>query len=90
MFIWLHRVLVVACRVFSFHCGMWLFSCSMWDLVLGPEVEPGLPAWGAWSLSHWTTREVPSVVSHVSLMRKQPAQRVSTLGTSGRLDCWIP
>ena len=59
-------VFIEACR---------LFSCSMWDPVLGPEVEPGLPAWGAWNLSRWTTREVTSIVSHASLMRKQPAQR---------------
>ena len=31
----------------------------MWDLVPQPGMEPGPPALGAWSLSHWTTREVP-------------------------------
>lgn len=31
----------------------------MWDLVNSPEREPGAPAWGVWSLSHWATREVP-------------------------------
>ena len=24
-----------------------------------PGIKPGLPAFGAWSLNHWTTREVP-------------------------------
>ena len=33
-------------------------SCMMWDLVPCPEIPPRLPALGAWSLSHWTTREV--------------------------------
>ena len=33
--------------------------CSMWDLILRPGIEPRLPALGVWSLSHWTTREVP-------------------------------
>ena len=33
-------------------------SCSMWDLGPWPGFEPGPPAWGAQSLSHWTTREV--------------------------------
>ena len=33
-------------------------SCGMWDLVPGPGIEPGLPALGTQSLSHWTTREV--------------------------------
>ena len=32
-FIWLHWVLVIACRI---------FSCGMWDLVSPPGVEPGL------------------------------------------------
>ena len=31
----------------------------MWDLVPRSRMEPGPPALGAWSLSHWTTREVP-------------------------------
>ena len=32
----------------------------MWDLVHQLEVEPRLFAWGAQSLSHWTTREDPN------------------------------
>ena len=31
----------------------------MRDLVSQPGIEPGPPAWGGWSLTHWTTREVP-------------------------------
>ena len=31
----------------------------MWNLVPRPRIEPRLPALGAWSLTHWTTREVP-------------------------------
>ena len=34
-------------------------SCDMWDLVPRPGIEPRSPALGTWSLSHWTTREVP-------------------------------
>ena len=65
--IWLRWVLVVACRIFDlcccmargiFSCSMWTFSCSMWVLVLWPGIEPRTPELGAWSLSHWTTREV--------------------------------
>ena len=47
LFIWLCWVLVSARRI---------FSCRMWDLL----PWPGPPALGVWSLSHWTTREVPS------------------------------
>ena len=52
LFIWLHQVLVAACGI---------ISCSMWDLVPWPGIEPRPPALGTWSLSHWTTREVPVV-----------------------------
>ena len=31
----------------------------MWDLVPWPGFEPGPSALRVWSLSHWTTREVP-------------------------------
>ena len=34
-------------------------SCSMWDLVPWPGIKPRPPALGTWSLTHWTTREVP-------------------------------
>ena len=34
----------------------------MWNLVPQPGLKPGLPALGAWSLSHWTTREVPPLL----------------------------
>ena len=42
----LYQVLVVAC---------------MWDLVSWPGIEPGPPALGARTLTHWTTREVPGL-----------------------------
>ena len=34
-------------------------SCSMWDLVLWPGMESRASALGLWSVSHWTTGEVP-------------------------------
>ena len=40
-----------------------ILRCSMWDLVPWPGIEPGLPALGVQSLSHWTTREVPMAES---------------------------
>ena len=55
----------MACGIFS--CGMRTLSCGMWDLVPWPEIEPGPPALGAWSLSHWTTREVPLIFVLLSL-----------------------
>ena len=38
-------------------------SCSMWDLVPWTGIEPRSPALEAWSLSHWTTREVAKLVA---------------------------
>ena len=54
LFIWLFRVLIVACRIFS--CLIWTLRFGLWNLVSWPGIEPGPPALGARSLSHWTTR----------------------------------
>ena len=59
-------VLVVACGIFSYGmqtslvvaCELLAAAC-MRDLVPRPGIEPGPPALGAQSLTHWTTREVP-------------------------------
>ena len=42
---------------------MQTLGCGMWDLVPRLGMEPGPPALGAQSLSHWITREVPEVNS---------------------------
>ena len=55
--IWLHWVLVVACRFFS--CSMQTLSWGMQGLVYWPGIESRSPALGVQSLSHWTTWEVP-------------------------------
>ena len=47
-------LLVVACEFL-----LWTLICGLWDLVPWSGIEPGPPALGAWSLSHWPTREVP-------------------------------
>ena len=59
VFIWLLQALVAAHRIFSF--GMWTLSCGMWDLVPWPGIQPGPPALRVLSLSHGTTREIPTV-----------------------------
>ena len=46
--IWLHLVLVVAYGI---------FGCSTWDLL----PLPGISALGTRNLSHWTTRDVPTL-----------------------------
>ena len=61
-------------HVGSFSCGHAdsLVAACMWDLVLQPGIEPGPHALGAWSLTHWTMREVPFLYSFntVSLLGK--------------------
>ena len=37
-------IFIATCRIFS--CGVRTLSCGMQDLVLGPEIESGLPALG--------------------------------------------
>ena len=53
-----------------FSCGMQTLSCRIWDLVPRLEIEPGSPAFGAWRLSHWTTREVPRIYFLPSIIHK--------------------
>ena len=58
---WLHRVLVVTRGIFVAACELLVVAC-MQDLVPRPGIEPGPPALGARSLTHWTTREVPTLL----------------------------
>ena len=55
---------------------LWLFacllgcpgpSCSTWDLVCWLGIEPRLPALGAWSLSHRTTKGVPQILCFLQM-----------------------
>ena len=64
---WLHRVLVEARGIFVVAWGIFylqhvdfLVAACMQDLVPWPGIEPRPSALGAWSLTHWTTRVVPS------------------------------
>ena len=49
----------------------------MWDLVPWSEIKPGPPALGAWSLSHWTTREVHSLTICLHTHQVHPCLRAS-------------
>ena len=42
--------------------AIWTLNGNMWDLVPWPGIEPEPSAFGAWSLSHWTPREVLTTV----------------------------
>ena len=58
-------------------------SCGMQDLVPWPGIESGPPALTAWSLSHWTTREVPSYPSFTKTL----AWKFSSVTQSCRTVC---
>ena len=50
-------IFIEICKIFS--CSMQTLSWGLWVLVPPPGVEAKLLALGAWTLSHWTTKEVP-------------------------------
>ena len=41
-------------REIFFSHSMQILSCDIWHLVPGPGIEPGPPALGVLSVSHWT------------------------------------
>ena len=43
------------------YCSIWLHHTACGILHPQPWIEPMPPAVGAWSLNHWTTREVPKL-----------------------------
>ena len=66
--IWLHWVLVVACRIFLAVCGIFLAACrifsySMRDQVPWPGIEPQPPCMEMRNLNHQTMKEVPEAAS---------------------------
>ena len=53
----------------------------MWGLVPWLGIEPALPVLGAWSLSHWTTREVPFKKIFVEVAFERLPYPLPLLGT---------
>ena len=57
--VWLHQVLVAAWGTFDLPCSMQDLSVVTYGIYFPDQrTELRLPALRAWSLSHWTTREV--------------------------------
>ena len=44
------------------YMAVWGLSGDTQDLVPQPGIEPRPRALGEWSLSHWTTREIPRCI----------------------------
>ena len=72
----------MACWSSSLCCGMPTLGCGMQDLVSWPEIKPGPPAFGAWSLSHWPPGKSPAPRLY------PPSARLSVQGTF-QLGCNI-
>ena len=53
------NIYVIYLAMLGLSCSMRILSCGMWDLVPSPGIKPRPSVLGAWSLNHWTTREVP-------------------------------
>ena len=55
-----------------------IFSCGMWDLVPWPGLNPGRPHSQVWSLSYWTTREVPTKIIYANRRRNWLSRSIYT------------
>ena len=84
--IYLYMCVCVCVYIHSFFWTVLGLSCSMWDLVPSPGMKPRPPALGAWSRSHWTTRELHFIfrwqnvsVITVSLDFEKPKTSLSIL-----------
>ena len=86
-FFWLHWVIVVACRIVS--CRIWTLSYSTWDLLPWTGIEPRPLALGKWSLSHWTTREVPCFLYFPSCLMS-PSSSFENFNPFNRLGPTLP
>ena len=62
----MHQVLVVAHEI---------FSCGIWDLVPWPGTEPGPPALGVRSLSHWTREVLTSASVRPHMVEKNNSKK---------------
>ena len=70
----------------SFVVACFTLGCGMWDLVPWLGMEPGSPALGVWSLSHWTTGEVPPC--NVFLLSVFPSAMVWMFVSLSRFPDW--
>ena len=62
----MHAELGLSCSMQTLSCGMKTLSCGMHAGCSSPtRDQTGPPALGAWSLAHWTTREVPYTTVHL-------------------------
>ena len=67
---------------------MQTLSCGMHDLISWSGFEPKPSAWGAWSLSHWTTREVSGALLSLLIYYQSMKQCLAQSKHSATL-CWM-
>ena len=69
---------------------MQTLNCSMWDLVPWPGIKPRPPALGAQTLSHWSTRDVPTPASLLTLPFLPPSVSRALHSPSLLVLSWSP
>ena len=103
LFFWYFILFILAaprlsCSRRDLSCSMWTLSCGMHgDLVTPPGVKPGPPALGSQSLTHWTTREVPTsnfliekkVIKNAFMRAGVKKKRFSLVPTSISFSCGL-
>ena len=92
IFTWPCQVLHVALGIFNLRCGTQ-------TLISWPGIEPGPPASGARTLSHWMAREVPAQIFNVisCLLFKLPpillmnihAPKPNTIRDTHGVELWV-
>ena len=81
LFIWLHRVLVAARRIFD-------LRRRIWGLFPQPGIEPSPPALEVQSLGPWTTGEVPPRPHLNATFPTHPPHAPAALLLPDALDPW--
>ena len=61
--LWMDLEIISFLAVLGLSWGSQDLLCGMWDLVPWTRIEPGPPALEAQGVSHWATREVPTLSS---------------------------
>ena len=84
--VWYFSILQsLKCTFFFF---FWLHDVACRISVPRPGIKPMLPAWGTWSLNHWTTREVSKMYHFkcISLIRFN-SEAIEHFLSSQRFPC---
>ena len=66
IYIYLYKTAQIYFFEFFFYCVFWL-HCVACGILIPWRIKPMPPEVEAWSLNHWTTREVPTNILYVTI-----------------------